>query len=112
MSKWFTPYGVLMLADKGKIDLDEPVSNYLTRWHLPPSKLDNSKVTVRRLLSHTAGLTDGLGFGDLDNAAPSLYVDGKTAPYYQYALGAGANLFCNIRFIAEQIVWADAQPRS
>lgn len=46
----------------------------MTRWHLPPSQFDNRKVTTRRLLSHTAGLTDGLGFADYkpDEALPTL----------------------------------------
>ena len=36
----------------------------------PRKKFDNNKVTVRRLLSHTAGLTDGLGYaGFAPNAA-------------------------------------------
>lgn len=64
MSKWFTAYGVMQLAEAGKIDLDAPVSRYLTRWTLPAGTYDNQGVTIRRLLSHTAGLTDGLGFGD------------------------------------------------
>jgi CubicO group peptidase (beta-lactamase class C family) len=34
----------------------------LTRWKLPPSEFDNEQVTLRRLLSHTAGFTDGLGY--------------------------------------------------
>ena len=62
LSKWITAWGVMALADQHRIDLDAPVSRYLTRWHLPPSKFDNDRVTVRRLLAHTAGLTDGLGF--------------------------------------------------
>ncbi|HEX7726343.1 MAG TPA: serine hydrolase domain-containing protein [Rhizomicrobium sp.] len=62
MSKWVTAWGVMVLAQQHRIDLDAPVSRYLTRWHLPPSEFDNNRVTVRRLLSHTAGLTDGLGF--------------------------------------------------
>lgn len=62
MSKWFTAWGVMTLVEKGRIDLDAPVSRYLTRWKLPPSAFDNNGVTVRRLLSHTAGLTDGLGY--------------------------------------------------
>jgi CubicO group peptidase (beta-lactamase class C family) len=62
MSKWLTAWGVMALVEKGRIDLDAPVSRYLTRWKLPPGAFDNSGVTVRRLLSHTAGLTDGLGF--------------------------------------------------
>lgn len=74
MSKWVTAVGVMQLARDGKIDLDAPVSRYLTRWTLPPSPFDNSGVTTRRLLSHTAGLTDGLGFGDyrLDEPLPTL----------------------------------------
>ncbi|MCE9649088.1 MAG: beta-lactamase family protein [Parvibaculum sp.] len=62
MSKWITAWGVMALVEQHRIDLDAPVSRYLTRWHLPPSEFDNNAVTVRRLLAHTAGLTDGLGF--------------------------------------------------
>lgn len=62
MSKWLTAWGVMTLVEQRRIDLDAPVSRYLTRWRLPPSAFDNDEVTVRRLLSHTAGLTDGLGF--------------------------------------------------
>jgi len=62
LSKWITAWGVMALVQEGKLDLDAPVSTYLTRWKLPESKFDNNKVTVRRLLSHTAGLIDGLGY--------------------------------------------------
>lgn len=63
LSKWISAWGVMTLAEAGRIDLDAPVSTYLTRWTLPPSAFDHRRVTVRRLLSHTAGLTDGLGYG-------------------------------------------------
>jgi len=62
LSKWVSAWGVLSLVDAGKVDLDAPVGTYLSRWKLPESEFDNSGVTVRRLLSHTAGLTDGLGY--------------------------------------------------
>lgn len=62
LSKWITAWGVMTLVESGRIDLDAPISQYLTRWTLPPSEFDNDGVTVRRLLSHTAGLTDGLGY--------------------------------------------------
>lgn len=62
MSKWITAWGVMTLVEKRRIDLDAPVSRYLKRWRLPPSDYNNDDVTVRRLLSHTAGLTDGLGY--------------------------------------------------
>ena len=62
LSKWVTALGVLTLVEEDKLDLDVPVSTYLTRWELPESEFDNDGVTVRRLLSHTSGLADGLGF--------------------------------------------------
>ncbi len=62
VSKWLTAWGVMTLVEQGRIDLDAPVSRYLTRWRLPEGAYDNDQVTVRRLLGHTAGLTDGLGF--------------------------------------------------
>lgn len=81
MSKWITAVGVMQLARDGTIDLDAPVSRYLTRWTLPAGSFDNDGVTTRRLLSHTAGLTDGLGFGDyrLDEPLPTLE-ESLTAP--------------------------------
>lgn len=62
LSKWISAWGVMTLVEAGRLDLDAPVATYLTRWTLPESEFDNSKVTVRRLLSHMAGLTDGLGY--------------------------------------------------
>ena len=74
LSKWITAHAVMMLVEQGKLDLDRPVESYLTRWHLPASSFSSHNVTARRLLSHTAGLTDGLGFGDYrrDEALPTL----------------------------------------
>jgi len=57
ISKTVASWGVLKLVEAGEIDLDAPVETYLTRWHLPESEFDNDRVTVRRLLSHTAGLS-------------------------------------------------------
>jgi len=74
MSKWITALGIMTLVQTGSIDLDAPVATYLTRWQLPPSEFNHDGVTVRGLLSHTSGLTDGLGFGDYesDEILPSL----------------------------------------
>jgi len=74
MSKWFTAYAVMQLVQAGRLDLDAPVSNYLKQWQLPAGPFDAQQVTIRRLLSHTGGLTDGLGFGDYlpSESVPSL----------------------------------------
>jgi CubicO group peptidase (beta-lactamase class C family) len=57
ISKSVTSWGIMKLVEQGRLDLDAPVENYLTRWHLPPSEFDHSMVTARRLLSHTAGIS-------------------------------------------------------
>ena len=70
LSKWISAFGIMKLVEEGKLDLDAPVSNYLTRWQLPASEFNNDGVTVRRLLSHTAGLTDGLGYSGFEQGVP------------------------------------------
>lgn len=58
LSKMATAWGVMRLVEEGKVDLDRPVDSYLRRWHLPPSSFDNNQVTVRRVLSHTSGISN------------------------------------------------------
>jgi CubicO group peptidase (beta-lactamase class C family) len=58
ISKSPTAWAVMQLVDQGKVDLDRPVDSYLHRWHLPASSFDNGQVTVRRLLSHTSGISN------------------------------------------------------
>jgi len=74
LSKWITAHAVMKLVEDGKLDLDRPVESYLTRWRFPTGSFSSSGVTARRLLSHTSGLTDGLGFGDYrtDETLPTL----------------------------------------
>ncbi|MBT8401121.1 MAG: class A beta-lactamase-related serine hydrolase [Rhodothermia bacterium] len=57
ISKTVAAWGVMRLVEEGRIELDAPVQRYLTRWQLPESEYDATGVTVRRLLSHTAGLS-------------------------------------------------------
>jgi CubicO group peptidase (beta-lactamase class C family) len=57
VSKPVTAWGVLRLVESGRISLDEPVTGRLRRWRPPPSRFYADGVTVRRLLSHTAGLS-------------------------------------------------------
>lgn len=57
ISKTIAAWGIMKLIHEGKMDLDDPAEKYLTRWHLPESEFDSNEVTIRRLLSHTAGLS-------------------------------------------------------
>lgn len=49
ITKTFTSTGILQLLEKGKLKLEDPAAKYLTDF---PYK----KVTIKQLLSHTAGL--------------------------------------------------------
>ncbi len=50
--------GALQLVEQGKLNLDEEVNQSLTSWKLPASRFtETEKVTLRRLLTHSAGLT-------------------------------------------------------
>jgi CubicO group peptidase (beta-lactamase class C family) len=57
ISKTVAAWGVMRLVETGKLALDEPVDSHITRWRLPFSDHNPREVTVRRLLSHTAGLS-------------------------------------------------------
>ena len=48
-SKWIAAMGVMSLGEQGLLDLDAPISRYLTRWRLPEGPYNNDEVTVRRL---------------------------------------------------------------
>ena len=75
LSKWISAVGVMKLVEDGKLQLDAPVSTYLSRWKLPENGFDNNQVTVRRLLSHTAGLTDGLGYSGFEPGVKPQYLE-------------------------------------
>jgi CubicO group peptidase (beta-lactamase class C family) len=53
-----TAVAVLRLVEQGKLNLAIDVSQYLRSWKLPTSRFtEQKKVTLRELLSHTAGAT-------------------------------------------------------
>jgi len=52
ISKQFTAAAILLLAEEGKLSLDDPVSKYV------PGLTDGDKITIRQLLSHTSGYQD------------------------------------------------------
>ena len=50
--------GVLALVEKGALNLDADINTELKSWHLPESRFtEKTKVSLRRILSHSAGLT-------------------------------------------------------
>jgi CubicO group peptidase (beta-lactamase class C family) len=77
-TKPFTAMGVQVLADAGKVVLDDPVKKYLPRFELPDSGLTD-RITVRDLLCHRWGIQCG----------PIVFLDAYTGEitedrYYQF----------------------------
>jgi CubicO group peptidase (beta-lactamase class C family) len=52
-SKWLAAATIMTLVDEGLLALDDPVSMYI-----PEFTGDKANITIRQLLSHTAGLPD------------------------------------------------------
>jgi CubicO group peptidase (beta-lactamase class C family) len=55
VTKQFTAAAILLLAEDGKLSLDDPVVKHLKEW---PAEW--SEITLRQLLNHTSGLNDDL----------------------------------------------------
>jgi CubicO group peptidase (beta-lactamase class C family) len=56
VSKPVAAYTVVRLARAGRVELDVPIERLTAGWRLPESEFDAQEVTLRRLLSHTAGI--------------------------------------------------------
>jgi CubicO group peptidase (beta-lactamase class C family) len=63
--KVLTAWGIMRLVEQGKVDLDAPANRYLKRWQVRSSQFDPNGVTIRRMLTHSAGLSVH-GFLDYD----------------------------------------------
>lgn len=56
ISKPFTATGLMILVDRGKVELDRPINDYLGETPLVSPLGHVEEATVRRVASHTAGL--------------------------------------------------------
>src|SRR5699024_65219 len=66
-----TTFGVMLLVDEGKVRLDDPIHKYLPEF----KKGEKSKITIRNLLSHSAGLYQW---------KPTYYFANNRKEQYQY----------------------------
>lgn len=58
ISKPVAALAALKLYEAGNLDLDSDVNTYLKDWKIPENKFtETEKVTIRKLLTHTAGTT-------------------------------------------------------
>jgi CubicO group peptidase (beta-lactamase class C family) len=74
VSKPVAALGALALVEAGKISLDADVNGFLKTWQVPENEFTGvNKVTLRRLLSHSAGITvHGFPGYAVDAQMPSL----------------------------------------
>lgn len=84
VSKMFTVFTIMQLAEAGKLSLDEDVSEYLGFRLRHPSYPD-VPVTLRQLASHTSGLRDGKVY----SSPPSVSVRAFFRPGSPYWEGGG-----------------------
>jgi CubicO group peptidase (beta-lactamase class C family) len=65
MTKSTTALGILALRDQGKLALDAPLADYIPQFAtVAPATRDSAPVTVRHLLTHTAGFVTDDPWGD------------------------------------------------
>lgn len=56
ISKMFTAVAILQLRDKGKLELDDPITKYLPWFDLDTDETKTENITIRQILSHASGL--------------------------------------------------------
>ena len=83
ISKPLTSMAILRLWENGLLSLDTDVNQYLRRWKLAENEWTAlEKVTIRRIVSHMAGLTvhGFAGYGPLDSLPNLIQILDGTPP--------------------------------
>jgi CubicO group peptidase (beta-lactamase class C family) len=74
ISKQIAANAILLLVEDGKLRLDDPISKFL-----PPTPPSWSPITIRHVLTHTAGLADfdtgGIGFSYRREYTPEEFIE-------------------------------------
>ena len=81
VSKPLSAVAALTLVEKGLLDLDANVNDRLVSWRVPEGQhTRDEKVTLRRLLSHSAGLADGFTSRSSGDPVPEYLTPAGFAP--------------------------------
>lgn len=72
ISKPMTATAILMLAERGKLELDAPANGFLAKGHFVAHVGTAEQITLRRLLTHSAGLPTHYTFFYGGAAPPSV----------------------------------------
>jgi CubicO group peptidase (beta-lactamase class C family) len=79
VTKTFTASGILLLRDRGRLTIDDPLSRYL------PDFPNGDHITIKNLLSHTSGLGESLS---------TAITEDESLPDVVAAIGKRPALFC------------------
>jgi CubicO group peptidase (beta-lactamase class C family) len=83
ITKSVTAAGILILADRGLLSLDDPVSKHLAGFENDPS----NKITIRHLLLHQSGIINFATFvGDITQNSPET-PNAPSLEYEAYKIG-------------------------
>ena len=81
VAKSLSAAATLTLVEQGLLNLDDDVNNRLVSWQVPENEYTRvEKVTLRRLLSHSAGIKDGLTDRGPDDPIPPYVTFGDEIP--------------------------------
>lgn len=69
VTKLFTAIAVMQLSEGGRVDLDAPAAAYLRAYRLDRERAGWRPATLRHLLTHTSGIPEVRGIGDLLHAS-------------------------------------------
>jgi CubicO group peptidase (beta-lactamase class C family) len=76
MTKSFTALAVLKLRDNGRLSLEDPVSRWIPEFaRVERPTRDTPPLTIRQLLSHSAGLPEDNPWGDQQLSATDAMMD-------------------------------------
>lgn len=87
ITKLFTSTAILQLRDAGKLQLDDPMTKHLPWFEIKNRFPDAPPITIRHLLTHTAGLPREAAFPYwIDNDFPSMAQIREQLPSQEIAL--------------------------
>jgi CubicO group peptidase (beta-lactamase class C family) len=94
MSKLFTATAVMRAVQAGRLDLDKPITAYLPDFtvHSAFEEHPEQKITLRMLLSHTAGFTHEAPIGNNNDADPcdfDTHVRSISDTWLRFPVGTG-----------------------
>jgi len=95
VSKQLLAAGILILAQDGRLSVDDPVAR-----HIPGAPASWSDITVRRFLTHTSGVTrEGPAFDPLKVQPDSVVVSSAFSVPLEFPVGTKYQ-YCNVCYFA------------